>query len=291
MIRTKNVITGIVDIPREWIFEYYLTLPEMLNGQNVKIKSPFNVSEKNPSFFVYFCKTSHYYKFKDFSTGESGDAVELVKLLRNCKTRSGATKQIIKDYKIHLSNTNGKVKRESYIPQEQYKVIDFTPRNWNEIDKHFWTPFGITSAILRKYKVQPLKSYTIEKKLPDGKKSTIVLDKALMYGYFTEKGKLYKIYQPYVKNTKFFKVLDYVQGTDQLSKTKPNLVICSSLKDIMGMEALKFKSVDMVAPNSENTLIDEYKDISIYVPYLTMIKQVLNQWRIIKISMVLIPHI
>ncbi len=54
MISTKTIIGGIEDVPREWIFEYYLNLKERLTGQDVKILSAFNSSDKVPSMFIYF---------------------------------------------------------------------------------------------------------------------------------------------------------------------------------------------------------------------------------------------
>jgi hypothetical protein len=81
-----------------------------------------------------------------------------------------------------------------------------------------------------------------------------------LYGYFDNRGELYKIYQPKVKEKKFIKVGSYLQGYDQLSG-KPNLMIVSSLKDLMSIKSLKLPDYDYVAPDSENSMISkQYMD-------------------------------
>jgi hypothetical protein len=42
MISTRNLISDLRDVPREWVFENYLNLKEKLTGQDVKILSAFN---------------------------------------------------------------------------------------------------------------------------------------------------------------------------------------------------------------------------------------------------------
>jgi DNA primase len=78
-----------------------------------------------------------------------------------------------------------------------------------------------------------------------------------MYGYFDKNGLIYKIYQPSQKNYKFIKVRPYTQGLDQLVYKKPNLIICSSLKDAMCLRQFNF-NVEVIAPDSENTMIKPY---------------------------------
>jgi 5S rRNA maturation endonuclease (ribonuclease M5) len=76
-----------------------------------------------------------------------------------------------------------------------------------------------------------------------------------LYGYFKEDGTLYKIYQPKTLDKKFIKVADYIQGMGQCTGEK-NLLITSSLKDVMSIKSLKL-SIDVIAPDSENTMIKQ----------------------------------
>jgi hypothetical protein len=83
MISTKNLVTNFSDVPKEWIFEYYLNLKERLTGQDVKMLSAFNSKDKIPSMFIYFDTSKAEYKFKDFSSGYQGDCINLVQHLFN----------------------------------------------------------------------------------------------------------------------------------------------------------------------------------------------------------------
>ena len=53
MISTR-LVTNLWEVPREWIFEFYLSIGVKLNGESVKIKSIFNPSDKIPSMIIYF---------------------------------------------------------------------------------------------------------------------------------------------------------------------------------------------------------------------------------------------
>ena len=70
MFNTKNLVTSERDIPSYWVFRYYLKLDEELTGQDVKIKSVWNPSERTPSFCLYVDKSKMCYMYKDFSTGK-----------------------------------------------------------------------------------------------------------------------------------------------------------------------------------------------------------------------------
>ena len=98
MILTKNLVSDLRDVPREWVFEYYLNLKERLVGQDIKMLSAFNSKDKVPSMCIYTDAMSGFYKFKDFSSGNQGDSIELVKALFNLSSRGHATIKIINDY-------------------------------------------------------------------------------------------------------------------------------------------------------------------------------------------------
>ena len=76
--------------------------------------------------------------------------------------------------------------------------------------------------------------------------------------YFDKDGNIYKIYQPFSKKHKFHKVKPYLQGYDQLKFDKPYLIICSSLKDAMCLRSFNYKKIEVIAPDSENTMIKPY---------------------------------
>jgi len=257
MIRTKSLISEITEVPREWVFEYYLNC-EKLSGQDIKIKSIFSEEDKTPSMCIYYKASYGHYKFKDFSSGKSGDGITLVQYKFDLTTRGEAAHKIIEDYNKFVLD-----KGKNYIPSEfkvhqKYKVTHCDTREWTNLDQKYWTRYHIGSKLLEKYNVKPLASYKMTKE-EDGKiKELNIVGRHYIYGYFRTDGTLYMIYQPMVSECKFIRIRDYIQGTDQLTFKTPYLVICSSLKDLMDFNKLGYTNAEAVAPNSENTLIPEH---------------------------------
>jgi len=255
MISTKNLIGHINDVPREWVFEYYLNLREKLCGQDVKILSVFNSKDSVPSMFIYFDTSSNEYKFKDFSSGYQGDHIQLVLHLFNLPVRWKATYKIINDYSEYLK-THKRFDKVEIKFHSKYQVSDYQIRSWNNLDAKYWTNFGISSNTLKKYNVHPLEFFTMSKE-EDGKAYTITSNKHYTYGYFREDGELFKIYMPKNKDKKFIKVQNYIQGMDQLTYDSDYLIILSSLKDLMSFEELGISNIEKIAPDSENSVIQE----------------------------------
>ena len=253
MIRTKSLADNINDVPIEWVFQYYLKLTESLNGQDIKMKSVFNSVDKNPSMYIYYSKSVHKYKFKDFSTSKQGDGVDLVKELFNLNTRFIAANRIVHDYNEYTLKNGAHIITDFKI-RAKYKVKFIKLRPWNESDAKYWLQFRIGTSLLEKYNVKPLENFTLYK---DDTSDKLVIRSTKIYGYFKKNGDLYKIYQPLLTDNKFFKVCDYIQGADQLTFNVPYLVICSSLKDMMAFEKMGFKNAECIAPDSENVMISE----------------------------------
>ena len=256
MISTKNLVSNISDVNREWIFEYYLNLEEKLIGQDIKMLSVFNRKDKVPSMFVYYDTASSNYKFKDFSSGNQGDSIELVQKLFNLNTRGQSISKIISDYQEFILN-NKVANTVKFQHHDKFKVTDYEIRYWNNFDQKYWTDYKISSDMLNKYEVYPLEYFTMSKENLDGTIKTIKFSKPFLYGYFKENGDLYKIYQPKVAEKKFIKVKNYIQGSDQLDYKSKYLIITSSLKDLMVFNQLGIQNIEAIAPDSENTMINE----------------------------------
>lgn len=247
MIKTR-IAFRMEDIPDRWVYEHYLNLQEKLQGQTLKIKSVFNPSEKTPSMFLYICNNGKY-KFKDFSTGNSGSSYDLVSSLYGIPFKD-AVKKVMKDFNDAGTSVVDYPAITSKGPS--FQVFDYEARNWNSLDAKYWTQFGISSKTLEKFGVMPLACYKLRKE-----DDMINVERPYMYGYFNGEGLLYKIYQPKNLSRKFLKVRNCIQGLEQLTFKKPNLVIHSSLKDLMSFEELKFKTIECIAPDSENSRIPE----------------------------------
>jgi len=223
MISTKNLISDIKEIPKEWVFEYYLNLNQKLTGQNIKMLSAFNTTDKIPSMCIYFDLKSGAYKFKDFSSGYQGDAIELIKKLYNI-TNSAAAVRIMNDYQEYTA-TNKPFEKQEVLFHDKFKVVDYEMRHWNTLDAIYWKGYKINSNLLERYNVIPLNHFTMEKQEIDGSITSFKFEKEYVYGYFRKSGELYKVYMPKNINKKFIKTQNYVQGIDQLKYDSKYLII------------------------------------------------------------------
>lgn len=248
MFKTKNLVHDIKDVPVAWIFENYCKLNEKLSGQDVKIKSLFNPKERTPSMCIYVDRSGQY-KFKDFSTGKGGSAIEFVKEYKGLKYHA-ACSMVIENYNDFVLHNNGGYDIKEFKQASRYKVTSFKVRQWSTQDQYFWTQFNIGSKVLEAHHVKPLEKYCMTKD-----DNELCIKGLYLYGYFKEDGSLYKIYQPKTLDKKFIKIADYVQGWEQVQGQK-NLVITSSLKDVMAIKSLKLQ-IDVIAPDSENTMLKE----------------------------------
>lgn len=246
MFKTKNLVHDVRDVPSNWIFEHFCNLKEKLTGQDIKIKSLFNPSERTPSMCIY-TSANNTYKYKDFSTGRGGSGVDLIKDLYSLPFHKTA-QLIIENYNDFVLHNNGSYDVEDFQRASRYKVTNYKVRSWSSQDQKFWTKFNIGSKLLERHNVKPLEKYYMSK---DDKE--LCIKGLYIYGYFKDDGTLYKIYQPKTLDKKFIKIADYVQGTEQLENNR-FLLITSSLKDIMSLKSLKLR-IDIIAPDSENTMI------------------------------------
>lgn len=258
MISTKILIPDIKSVPIAWVFEHYCRLDQKLTGQDIKIKSVFNPSERTPSMCIYFKPEKDRYQYKDFSTDNGGDCVDLVQKILGIDSRLNTMHKIVRDYNEFVLHNNGGYDIQVFKQYNKYKIDRYELRQWNTLDKSYWSKYGIGSRLLEHYNVKPLSTYTMFKE-EDGIYKVLNIEGSNIYGYFKKDGTLVKIYQPKVQKKKFLKVKDYVQGSEQLSNSS-RLVIVSSLKDGMCLKKM-YPEIDFLAPDSENTMIKkEYLD-------------------------------
>jgi hypothetical protein len=210
---------------------------------------------------IYYASNG-IYRYKDFSSGKSGDALDFVKELFNLTTRGETAHKVIEDYNNYILINKDAHSIRDFKKRSKYKVTEFIVRSWTNIDAKFWTKFHIGSKDLEFWHIKPLDSYKLEKD-EDGELHEVIIKGNNMYGYFRKDGTLYKIYHPFNKEHKFIKVKDYIQGSDQITLTTPYLIICSSLKDVIAFTKLGYKNAEAIAPDSENTMIPEHM-ITIY---------------------------
>ena len=253
-LRTKNIITQFNEVDEEWCFQFYLGFTEKLEGQPVEMLTPFK-EERTPSFFL-FCEKRYF--FKCYSTNNGGDIYDLVRLMFKYPNKAIAVSRVFWDYENYLNASGQEYKLNdysgtSYREHKRFHVESYEMRGWNNIDAQFWGKYFVGSSLLEQYFISPLKLVQLAK-TENGVESRAKLERPLLYGYFRKTGDLYKIYQP-GNSIKYIKVADYIQGTEQLSLNRPNLLITKSLKDIVGFRGLGIEEWDVIAPESENALI------------------------------------
>jgi len=241
-------------IPTEKVFEKLFALEEPLNGQSVTIKSIFNTEDKTPSMIIYYSE-ENIYRFKDFSTGRYGDMTDIITQMYGITSRQDAYKKIISLFKNEEYTAK---KATTLIKKELTEVTDFKIRQWNINDQEFWKSFSIGGSFLKKYNVKPLSEYKMEI-VSHGKKHDMIFNNPMSYGYFNKENELCKIYNPQQKKGKFLKVKEFIQGEEQIEGKGLILLIVASLKEIGAFKSMKYKDVDLVAPDSENVDIPEEK--------------------------------
>ena len=205
--------------------------------------SPFR-EDKNPSFGIFRSRKSGKLLFKDHGNGECGDVIKFVELYTGLTNYNDILNRIVTDMSI---TNNTKLKS---IKQYESKdtVIGVVRQDWTDVDKQYWSQFGITKETLTKFNVFSIKYY-----LCDGIVKGIYKNENPMYAY-----KVYdhfKIYRPLAdKYTKWRNNLaPYdIQGYEQLPKKGDLLFITKSLKDAMCLYEMGYTAI---SPSSESTFL------------------------------------
>lgn len=203
--------------------------------------SPFR-EDKNPSFGIFRSRKSGKLLFKDHGNGECGDVIKFVELYTGLTNYNDILNRIVTDMSI---TNNTKLKS---IKQYESKdtVIGVVRQDWTDVDKQYWSQFGITKETLTKFNVFSIKYY-----LCDGIVKGIYKNENPMYAY-----KVYdhfKIYRPLAdKYTKWRNNLTPydIQGYEQLPKKGDLLIITKSLKDVMCLYEMGYTAI---SPSSEST--------------------------------------
>lgn len=114
-------------------------------------------------------------------------------------------------------------------------VIKVKTRPFNAQDYYYWSDFGITVDILRKFDVHPISHYWINEQR--------FTCNTISYRYRFDCG--YKIYRPLEEDFKWFSNVGVqcIQGYHQLPEGGRTLVLTSSLKDVMCLEVLGYSSI------------------------------------------------
>lgn len=201
------------------------------------INSPLR-EDSHPSFSTY--KSNNRIRFRDFSNGMDGNALEFVKQLFKLDN--------IKEVFDKLKEEFTGYKSTNYIPPTESKDIGIVRQAFTKVDLSYWKQYGITIDTLRKFNVFSIKYFLVNKTV----RGTYCDEKPLYaYTVFDR----FKIYSPLTD--KFHKwrgnLTNYdLQGYEQLPESGEILFITKSLKDVMTLYELGYVAV---APPSETATI------------------------------------
>lgn len=207
--------------------------------------SPFR-EDKNPSFGIFRSRKSGKLLFKDHGNGECGDVIKFVELYTGLTNYNDILNRIVTD----MSITNNTKLKSTKQYESKDTVIGVVRQDWTDVDKQYWSQFGITKETLIKFNVFSIKYY-----LCDGIVKGIYKNENPMYAY-----KVYdhfKIYRPLAdKYTKWRNNLaPYdIQGYEQLPEKGDLLIITKSLKDVMCLYEMGYTAI---SPSSESTFISD----------------------------------
>lgn len=267
MYNTKEVETNITfdkilsNIDDYYIYCYYLN--QMIKT-NRPIRSPLR-NDRHPSWSIYKNEKGLYI-YKDFATGDSGNAIKFVQALFGLNYNE-ALKKVWQDLVIKKPKEfYKKIQTYEKEPVDKKCKIEIKKKNFTQKDLDYWNQFGIQKETLKKYNVIPV---------------SIVWINGIQTFYYTEKEPIYvyrifdklKVYRP-LSNIRYkwrSNCSSYdIQGLEQLKDNGNLLIITKSLKDVMSLYELGY---DAVAPQSEvshipkvimNHLKSRFKNILIF---------------------------
>lgn len=268
-LNKKNILKYISE---KDIFDYYLEAPTY----NTAFSSPFR-EDKHPSFIIRMPKAY----FKDFATGEFGDAFHFVKKLYNTNYNQSliqVTKDFKIDHKFNISTSNKKLKKQiakvkgvsssGITGNFELKV---KTRGWKQHDFDYWESYGVP-----KYRVThsnsgvlPISHYFI-----NGKAHVADI---YAYAYIENKDNVlsYKVYQPFSSYMKFINGNDYSVWelweaiekakyfVNKISKKVENLVITSSRKDALSI--MNNQQIQLLAVSLQSESVMPKKSVIEYL--------------------------
>jgi len=141
------------------------------NGRDVFIKELGNIPHKtinsplrkdaNPSFSVY-CGDNGIWRYKDFSTGDSGSYIDFIKIKYNLSFQD-ALKYIKNELKVE---NNAPIRVHKAIEKIKREVkIEFADRPFTKEGHKYWNSFCLSEDFLRKDDIYQVKLYTINDKV------------------------------------------------------------------------------------------------------------------------------
>jgi len=250
MYSTKTAITmslkDLLDKLNDYdIYSYYVgqfKIGKLFN-------SPLRSDDKNPSFNIFKGNGGGLF-FKDHGSGEGGNAIKFVKLIKNIQTRDELERELLRI--VRKMNPNQQYVQRTYSTVNSGSTdIGIVRQPFTDVDKKYWKQFHISIDTLKLFQVFSIKYFLCNRVVRGTYKES-----SPMYAYkvFDK----FKIYRPLAsKYTKWRTNLTNrdVQGLAEIPKEGGNLlIITKSLKDVMCLYEMGFNAI---AASSETTFIPD----------------------------------
>ena len=211
--------------------------------------SPLRSDDKNPSFNIFKGNGGGLF-FKDHGSGEGGNAIKFVKLIKNIQTRDELERELLRI--VRKMNPNQQYVQRTYSTINSGSTdIGIVRQPFTDVDKKYWKQFHISIDTLKLFQVFSIKYFLCNRVVRGTYKES-----SPMYAYkvFDK----FKIYRPLAsKYTKWRTNLTNrdVQGLAEIPKEGGNLlIITKSLKDVMCLYEMGFNAI---AASSETTFIPD----------------------------------
>lgn len=251
MYSTKTAITmSLKDLLEKvddyTIYSYYIG--EFKIGQ--LINSPLRADDKMPSFAIFKGRNGDLL-FKDHGTGQAGNALKFLKLIKGIDKRDELERELLRI--VRKMNPNNTYAQRTYASSVDSGPIDIgiVRQPFTQVDKDYWKQFHISIDTLKKFNVFSIKYFLCNRVVRGTYKET---NPMYAYKVFDK----FKIYRPLAsKYTKWRTNLTnrHVQGLAELPQEGGNLlIITKSLKDVMCLYEMGFYAI---SASSETTFIPE----------------------------------
>ena len=127
----------------ESIYTYYLGSIKI----GKLINSPLRSDDRNPSFAIFRGKQGGLF-FKDHGTGDGGNALKFVKLIKGIETREEFERELLRI--VRKMNPNMSIRQQAYT-QNVSNVMDIgiVRQPFTDIDKRYWKQFHISLDTLK----------------------------------------------------------------------------------------------------------------------------------------------
>lgn len=212
--------------------------------------SPLRSDDKNPSFAIFKGSGGGLF-FKDHGSGEGGNALKFVKLIKNIQTRDELERELLRI--VRKMNPNSEYTSCTYSNSVNSGPTDIgiVRQPFTDVDKKYWKQFHISIDTLKKFQVFSIKYFLCNRVVRGTYKES---NPMYAYKVFDK----FKIYRPLAsKYTKWRTNLTNrdVQGLAEIPKEGGNLlIITKSLKDVMCLYEMGFNAI---AASSETTFIPD----------------------------------